>query len=196
MIIFQKQLSPVISIAVWQIDEIEDFFWNDLQLLAEDKAKIKNIKLQQVRLQKLACRATLAELLGNHLVEITYSVYGAPLLENYHLSFSHTKNFAAVALATIPVGIDMEELAPRILPLYTRFMSEHEIATSDVINIKNLYYYWCAKEAMYKWYGKKNLDFIEDLKVDKSNKQGIICNKHIVKLTEFLIDNQLIVVSF
>jgi len=193
MTVFQKQLSPAVSIAVWQIDEIEDFFWNSLQLFVEDEAKIKRIKLQQVRLQKLACRAALAKLLENNSVKITYSVYGAPLLENYYLSFSHTKNAAAVALATIPVGIDMEELSPRILHLYPRFMSEHEIATSDVSNMKDLYYYWCAKEAMYKWYGKKNLDFIKDLKVYKNDNMGVVCKKHELQLMSFNIENKLIV---
>jgi len=192
----KKKISQNISVTVWQITETEDFFYDFLKLLPEDEWRIKNCKLQKVRLQKLACRATLAELLGKNEICITYSETGQPLLKDNHISFSHTINSVAVALSKRSVGIDIEELTTRILPLYPRFMSEREIADCDIHNLKDLYYYWCAKEAMYKWYSKKNLDFIEDLHVDKNEKRGIICNKHSVQLVDFYIDNQLVMVSY
>ncbi|MCL1850783.1 MAG: 4'-phosphopantetheinyl transferase superfamily protein [Bacteroidetes bacterium] len=193
MIIFQKQLSPDISIAVWQIAENEEYFWSSLRLLAEDEAKIRAIKLQRVRLQKLACRAALAELLGNPEIGITYSENGQPLLKKHHISFAHTKTTVAVALSNIPTGIDIEELSPRILPLYSRFMSGEEIADCNLNNLQELYYYWCAKEAMYKWFAEKNLDFTEDLKVYKNDNKGIVCNKYELQLTSFNIENKLII---
>jgi len=196
MIVFQKQISQNTSIAVWQIAETEEFFYDSLRLLPEDERRIKKCKNQKVRLQKLACRAALAELLGTNNIEITYSDTGQPQLKDYHISFSHTKTSVAVALANCPVGIDIEDITPRILPLYNRFMSEKEILGCDVNNLKELYYFWCAKEAMYKWYAKGNLDFIKDLYVNKTEKQGIICQTHIVQLVDFFIDNQLVVVCF
>jgi phosphopantetheinyl transferase len=195
-LVLQKQIAPDISVAVWQIAETEEFFYNSLKLFSEDKLCIINVKLQNVRLQKLACRAAIAVLLGNNEIGITYSETGQPQLKEYHISFSHTKNVVAIALAKIPVGIDIEEITPRILPLYTRFMSKREVAACDTNNLQELYYYWCAKEAMYKWYVKGNLDFIEDLQVIKEEKKGIICKKHTVLLFDFWIDNQLAVVCF
>jgi phosphopantetheinyl transferase len=194
MIIFQKQISQNISIAIWQIEETEEFFWNFLHLFPEDELKIKNIKLQQVRLQKLACRVALAQLLGNNGIGITYSSTGQPQLKDHYISFSQTKNTVAVALADIPVGIDIEEVTPRILKLYPRFMSPREIADCDTNNLQDLYYYWCAKEAMYKWFAKKNLDFIEDLEVSKNKKKGVVCNKYELKLIDFLFGNQLVII--
>jgi len=194
MIVLKEQVSQTVSVAVWQITEAEAFFFNSLQLLPEDKAAIGNIKLPQVRLQKLACRAALAKLLNTNKVDITYSETGQPLIKNHHISFSHTKNSVAVALANTPVGIDIEKLSPRILRLYPRFMSEREIADCDINNLQELYYYWCAKEAMYKWFANKNLDFIEDLQVFKNENKGVVCNKHTVQLTHFYIDDKIIVV--
>jgi len=190
----KKQIAEDIFLVVWQIAETEEFFYSFLKLLPEDETRIKNCKLQKVRLQKLACRAALAELLGNNEIEITYSDSGQPQLKEYHTSFSHTKNGVAVVLSKTTVGVDIEELIPRILPLYPRFMSEQEIAVCDINNLKELYYYWCAKEAMYKWYAKGNLDFIADLFVNKNEKKGIIFGKHTVQLESFYIDNQIIVV--
>ena len=195
-LILKTQIQKDISVAVWQIAETEAFFYDFLKLLPEDEWRIKNCKLQKVRLQKLACRAALAELLGDNEIGITYTDSGQPKLKDYYISFSHTKTSVAVALSKTPVGIDIEELTPRILPLYPRFMSEREIATCDVHHLKDLYYYWCAKEAMYKWYAKGNLDFIADLFVDKNEKKGIICEKHEVQLVDFYIDNQIIVICF
>ena len=195
-LILSKKIRQNVSIAVWQIAETEEFFYHSLLLLPEDEMKIRNIKLQKVRLQKLACRAALAHLLGDNKVEIIYSETGQPLLKNHYISFSHTTTSSAVALSTIPVGIDMEELTPRILKLYPRFMSEKEILNSNVNDLKNLYYFWCAKEAMYKWYGLKDLDFIEDLDVLKNEKKGSIKNKHTLQLKDFCIDNKYIVVSY
>jgi phosphopantetheinyl transferase len=194
--ILKKQISQNVTIAIWQITENEEYFFNSLQLFPEDESQIKNIKLQKVRLQKLACRAVLAELLGNHEIGITYTETGQPQLKDHHISFSHNENTAAVALAKTPVGIDIEELTPRILPLYPRFMSQQEIANCDTNNLKELYYFWCAKEAMYKWFAEKNLDFIEDLQVDRNGNKGVICKKHILQLFSIGIDNLLVVVCY
>ena len=196
MIILKEQISRNISVAVWQIAETEEYFLNSLKLFSEDKASISSIKLPQVRLQKLACRAALAELLENTEIGVTYSETGQPQLKGHYISFSHTKDTVAVALATMPVGIDIEALTPRILPLYPRFMSQKEIACCDARNLKELYYFWCAKEAMYKWFAKKNLDFIEDLQVIKNENKGIVCKKHAVQLIDFSMEDMLVVVCY
>jgi 4'-phosphopantetheinyl transferase EntD len=73
-------------------------------------------------------------------------------------------------------------------------MSKQEIESCDLNSLKDLYYFWCAKEAMYKWYTKKNLDFIEDLQVDMKNRQGVICKEHTLQLMDFFIEDQFIVV--
>jgi len=193
-LIFKKQISQNVSIAVWKITETEGYFFNSLHLLPEDEAQIKKIKLQKVRLQKLACRATLAELFGSNEIGITYAKTGQPQLKDHYISFSHTRDTVAVALAKSPVGIDIEELSPRILPLYSRFMSKKEIAGCDSNNLKELYYFWCAKEAMYKWFAMGDIDFIEDLQVIKNENKGIVRKKHTLQLTDFNINNLLIVV--
>jgi len=192
----KTQTSQSVSIAAWHIEETEEFFLNSLQLFPDDKENIRKIKLPQVRLQKLACRATLSNLLGSNEVGITYTETGQPHLNNFYISFSHTENTVAAALASIPIGIDIEELNPRILRLYPRFMSKNEIADSNFLNFKELYYYWCSKEAMYKWFAEKNLDFIEDLLVFKNENKGVVCKKHTVQLKDYYFENHIIVVCF
>jgi len=187
-----KPISNTVSIAVWQITETEEFFYSSLRLSCEDTERIRHCKMQKVRLQKLACRAALAELLGTKEINITYLKTGQPQIENHSISFSHTEKTVAVACAKIPVGIDIEEMKPRILSLYPRFMSEKEIEMCNINNLSELYYIWCAKEAMYKWFAKKNVDFISDLFVN--NNKGVICNHLSVNLTPMVIDPFMMVV--
>ncbi|MCL2246397.1 MAG: 4'-phosphopantetheinyl transferase superfamily protein [Lentimicrobiaceae bacterium] len=196
MIILKEQISQSVSIVVWQIEETEEFFFNSLILSSEDQENISKINLQQLRLQKLACRAALADLLGSRQIEITYSETGQPQLKGHSISFSHTKNCVAVALANAPVGIDIEELSPRISKLYPRFMSEEEMSDCDLNNLQDLYYYWCAKEAMYKWFSKKNLDFIADLRVCKKEDKGEVCKMYNLQLKSFNIEHHIISVCY
>jgi 4'-phosphopantetheinyl transferase EntD len=62
--------------------------------------------------------------------------------------------------------------------------------------LKELYYFWCAKEAMYKWFARKNLDFIEDLQVVKNEKKGIVCKKHVLQLADIYVNEQLVMVCY
>jgi phosphopantetheinyl transferase len=196
MIILKEKISRNITVAIWQIAESEEFFFNRLELLPDDESKIRNISLQQLRLQKLACRMALAELLGTSKIEISYAKTGQPQIDGYCISFSHTKNSVAVALANIPVGIDIEELSPRITNLYPRFMSSEEIAECDLHNLQDLYFYWCAKESMYKWFAHKNIDFTEDLRVYKNENRGVVCKTHTLQISSFFIENGMVVVCY
>ncbi len=46
-------------------------------------------------------------------------------------------------------------------------MSDHELENIKPENhIEQLFVYWCAKEALYKYYGKKELIFKEQLLID------------------------------
>ena len=62
-------------------------------------------------------------------------------------------------------GIDMEEITERIQRIQGKFMRPDEEAfLAD--DLKGLYMLWCAKEAMYKYYGFKALDFKQHIKLD------------------------------
>ncbi len=92
----------------------------------------------------------------------------------YFLSFSHTGNLCAVALDTTkPVGIDVELPSARMLRVGPRVLTEEEMSHTghDCVNICR---YWCAKEALYKRYGKKSLIFREDIRVAPGEKPGLL----------------------
>ena len=173
-VILKKQINASVSVCLWQILEAEAFFIENYTLDPKDLASIQTIKLESRRLEKWACRAALAELTGQNSVEITYSHHGQPLITFGSISFSHTKDLALVVLSNQPVGADIEKITPRILKLKHKFMNQKEIQEFDVENPRDVTLIWCAKEAIFKWYEKGELDFSEDMMISNNPLKALL----------------------
>lgn len=167
-VILKKQINASVSFCLWQILETEAFFIENYTLYPEDLSSIQNIKLESRRLEKWACRAALSELIGHKSVEIAYSNHGQPLSEYGSISFSHTKDLALVVLSDHPVGADIEKIAPRILKLKHKFLNQKEMQEFNIEDPHDITLIWCAKEAIFKWYAKGELDFSEDMIISKN----------------------------
>lgn len=83
---------------------------------------------------------------------------GKPVLKNSeaHLSISHTQQFAAVMFSrNKAVGIDLENINPKVERIAHKFLREDEInAIDEEEKIGKLILYWSAKEALYKLHAK------------------------------------------
>ncbi len=183
-----QNFNSSVSCCLWQISEPEEFFWPRLQLLPDDAASIRALKTPFRRLERLACRAALSQLMP-YPTSVTYSDNGAPKLPDAFLSFSHCKNFAAAALSTnAPVGIDVEPISDRILQLHSRFVNEAEKKFFDVCNPHHLHLVWSAKEAMFKCVHNAPVDFLNRMSVRFTSSPGklsgtVYCPDHIVQTT-------------
>ena len=59
-----------------------------------------------------------------------------------------------------PVGIDIEIVKSKIERVARKFLQDEELNFIDPDNrIEHLYICWCAKEAIYKLQGKRNVSF-------------------------------------
>jgi phosphopantetheinyl transferase len=64
------------------------------------------------------------------------------------------------------VGLDMEIIKHKIKLIRHKFLSDVELAQKQIgDNIHGLYVCWCAKEAIYKWHGRKELEFKRDIHI-------------------------------
>jgi phosphopantetheinyl transferase len=123
------------------------------------------------RVEWLACRVAirqLAEAEGIVYTGLQKDEFGKPHLIDSpcHISLSHTQGWAAVVLhKTKPVGIDIEPIREQFKRVVPRVLSEDEL-TDAAGNPARLAVYWCAKEALYKLYGKRKLTFREHLHVE------------------------------
>ncbi len=154
-------------LALWHITEgFED-------LVALQNCPIDPILLdvnELLKKQRL-CARILINLLGPETCnEIAYDVFNKPFLlhSTFKISISHSQDLVAVIIsATKETGIDIERIKPTIERISSKFMSERELAVVETPNrMEHLTIYWCAKEALYKYYGKKGLIFRDNLFVE------------------------------
>ncbi len=115
----------------------------------------------------LAIRLLLQQVLETDKFNIIYDNYGKPHLQNppYYLSIAHSKTIAAALLhPTQNNGLDIEQIHPRILKIQQKFLSTTELThfQEDVLKLTAA---WSIKEAVYKWYGKKGLDFKKHMQI-------------------------------
>ena len=141
------------NLCLWKITEdIADF---NLPISPEES---DNLSRNQ---QWLAGRAAL-DALDVDIEALQKDTYGKPMIVggSAQVSLSHCKSYAAAIKSQNPVGIDIEEITPRIERIAPRFVHEHEWKfVSNRDRLVYLYVLWSAKEALYKLYGKKSVDF-------------------------------------
>jgi phosphopantetheine--protein transferase-like protein len=108
---------------------------------------------------------------------------GKPYLQGvpFHFSFSHCKGYAAVAVSdTDPIGIDIEMIHPRILKVAHKFLNEAEkaklVGLDEADQLKQMAFFWAAKEAMYKQHEQLGIDFAKDFNVLNlaANDRGVV----------------------
>ncbi|MBL7777945.1 MAG: 4'-phosphopantetheinyl transferase superfamily protein [Chitinophagales bacterium] len=149
------------TIGIWQIAEDITFFSPHFSNPA--------IHHEKKRLQWYATRH-LANLIMKKEVEIMNDENGKPYLteSNVQISISHTTQYAAVMIsATHRVGIDLEEIHPKVQRVAHKFLREDEINAIQAHELtEKLIVYWSAKEALYKLHGRKQLTFKEQLLID------------------------------
>lgn len=162
-------------IGVWQITETEEELRELASVPSDEMEEISFITNESMRKQRLAVRALLCELFGEK-VYLSHHDNGKPYLENMvtNISITHTTNYVAVILNdNEDVGIDMESLARDFSVVERKALSEDEIDDlDDDKRNEQLAIYWCAKEAIFKRVSTYNVDFAEQIEVERFRPRG------------------------
>ena len=180
-IFFQQDIDRHTKLAVWKIEEGEDFFLTSV-------VPQRNVSHPHKKLQHLAGRYLLKYLFADFpLFLILIADTRKPYLENeaYHFSISHCGDFAAAIVSkTKRVGVDIEILSQKVERIQHKFLSKEELALLNgqltVANgletnkdtITQLTLSWSCKEAVFKWYGLGEIDFKEHIIVTDRTQAG------------------------
>ena len=163
------------TIAVWQITETEEQLKEMSSTPTDEMEEISFIKSESLRKQRLAVRALLNELFDEK-VYLSHHDNGKPYLENQvtNISITHTEKYVAVILNdTEDVGIDIESLDRDFSAVEKKALSEEEIEDlDDDRRNEQLAMYWCAKEAVFKRLSHYNVDFAEQIEVERFRMRG------------------------
>lgn len=158
-------------VCIWHVNEGFDELLHKLNPNEADLALVKSFKHNKKQLEWLAGRLTLKHLctaLGLAYNGIKKDEHGKPTLRNHahEISLSHSFPYvAAIIDKKLPVGIDLEQPREKIIRIAHKFLSDQELGYFEN-NITKLNMAWCAKEALYKIYGKRGLIFNEHLVLD------------------------------
>lgn len=171
-VILHEDYQPPGEWGLWHITETEVWLRENVALSAAETAAIERIKGEGRRKEFLAARILLHYMSGrSERGELYKDESGKPHLRDslFHISISHTVNYAAAIAHPNPCGIDVQRIVPRIKKMAHKFIGAGEqLQILPEFEILQLHLIWSAKEAMYKAFGRRQLDFKDHLFVDIS----------------------------
>ena len=171
----KKELDNEAVIGVWQITETEEELKELSSTPSDEMEEISFIRSESLRKQRLAVRALLNTLFDDK-VYLSHHDNGKPYLENnpVNISITHTEKYVAVILHEEEnVGIDIESLDRDFSVVEKKALSEDEIDDlEDEKRNEQLAIYWCAKEAVFKLLSRYNVDFAEQIEIERFRPRG------------------------
>ena len=180
-IAYRKRVDDDTEFAIWKIEERADELYSKLQLNDEEKAYYERLGKGKRNLHWLGTRVLLRTMLHtDEYIDCKVNPHGKPYLVNlpYHISLSHSFDYAAVMISKKrPVGIDIEQVKEKVERIAHKFMRDEELAFIDEGHkIAQLYVCWCAKEAVYKCFGQKEVSFADNIFLEpfKFAERGIV----------------------
>jgi len=169
---------------VWKIEEelsdLKDLVHYDTSLTeildtAKSNKKILETLCSRILLQKLAVDFNIK------YQGIFKDDHGKPFLisNSEFVSISHSYPYVGCSINRLnPTGIDVEHYDDKIKRIEHKFLGEQETFDANH-NVKKLITLWAAKEALYKFYGRRSLIFKEDLEISpfEMRESGMITGK-------------------
>ena len=168
---YRKQIDSDTSFAIWKIEESAEELYSQLQLKEHENSFLETLNSGKRNLHWLSTRVLLRSMLNtNKYIDCRIDEHGKPYLKNmpHQISLSHSFDYAAVIVSeTKAVGIDIELIKNKIERIAFKFMNKGELNFIDQHHaIEHMYVCWCAKEAIYKLQGKRNISFLDHISLN------------------------------
>ena len=166
-LVHSEKIEANSTLLLWRLTESETELRNNLGSI-DNLIDLDAITHPQKKREWLASRLlikTLAEQFGIFYEGTHKDEHGKAFLvnNNSHISITHTFDYVAVVInSDSAVGIDMEKVDEKLRRTAKKYLSDPEFTHADD-NLSSLCTYWCAKEALYKLYGKKKISFKDSI---------------------------------
>ena len=168
-ITIQENVFEGAQLGVWEICEEPAYFLDRVTLTPLEQDVVNGLSAVRLR-EWLASRYLLKVLLNApEPLETDSLPTGKPFLvgRSEEISLSHSGDYVAVMVGQGNVGVDIQKCKEKISKLEHKFARPEESAGIDRSReVLHLHLLWGAKEALYKIYARKSLDFIANLHVD------------------------------
>ncbi|MCS7003846.1 MAG: 4'-phosphopantetheinyl transferase superfamily protein [Cytophagales bacterium] len=163
---------PISDVHIWAVRPILSEDIHQLtELSSVDRDFFQFIHHPIKQLETIASRLTVKALCsycGIKYQGVRKNQFNKPELVGlpYSVSIAHTEGWAAASIhLTQSTGIDIEYPSSKIERVINKFLhpSEQKMITTSNLNL--LCKFWTAKEALYKLYARKRLDFKEMIRI-------------------------------
>jgi phosphopantetheinyl transferase len=161
----QNQPDENTHLVLWRINEPGEVLMGMLNNLLHDH----KTKTPRDNKHWLASRLCLLHLFPGKQLELNKDENNKPSLKvdgkPYHISITHSFDMAAILVSEQQVvALDLELIDQRIERVMYKFCNEAELAyLQPAQQLEQLTVIWSAKETLYKYYGRKELDFRKNL---------------------------------
>jgi len=157
-------------LTIWKIEEAESELLPLLSLDTNELRELESIRAPQSRLRWMASRLALKSVFDEWKpIDIQKDIHGKPFfgMLDGHFSLSHSGEFATCLYhPEKQVGLDIEFIKSKVMNISRKFMKDEELSCIPEENkIESLYVCWCAKEAIYKWQGKRGLSMRDKITI-------------------------------
>ena len=191
-LVHSEKIEETSTLLLWKltetVEELREKLGGDYN--AEEFSKITHPQKIREWLASRLLIKTLSEQFGIIYKGTHKDEHGKAFLINNesHISITHTFEYVAVVMNPYDaVGIDMEKMDAKLQRTSKKYLSvtEHAHAANE---LAPLCMYWCAKEAIYKQYGRKKVSFRDSIFIDPFDTESLL-------LAGTLIDNGFVVNS-
>ncbi|HFC01248.1 MAG TPA: 4'-phosphopantetheinyl transferase superfamily protein [Phaeodactylibacter sp.] len=169
-ILFHQHIAQNGELGLWEITEPPSYFLHRLRPKGEEATQLKQLKGKSRRLEWMAVRWLLHKMSGRRKRSVCLKdEFGKPHLVDsaYEISFSHSKQLVAVVAAPVLCGVDIQNITPSVERIAPKFMRPEEMKSlKSKTKMEHLHVYWGAKEALYKAYGRKELEFKKHILIE------------------------------
>jgi len=175
---------------VWRSDETCDDLLRQAALDDGELAAYSSISSESRRREFLTGIVMVSSVLG---LRLSHHADGAPFLtgDSRYISLSHTADVVVMAVDRKPVGVDVEASSRDVSRVAGRmFTAEERVVADDIV-------LWCVKEAAYKAYGHRGMDFRRDIRVGRS-RDGMVevaVDGYLTDVRHFLLDGFMVAVT-
>ncbi len=135
-------------------------------------------------LEKKGTIYVLKKMLSDETLVLEYLPTKKPILKGRteHVSISHSHDKLAVIInKNESTGVDIELIRDKVLKIQHKFLNQSEVQLANN-SIDTLITIWAAKEALYKVYGLKEVEFKSNLRVKIIDERELFCE---IELSNF-----------
>ncbi len=154
MLISVDEISELTFLGLWKFDD-SDFVESNCPMPLRSQIK----HLSDSRRHELEAVYGLVNCIsGEKNIVIGHNDDGKPLLDDWYISISHTRGYAAVIMShSKEVAVDIEYISDRVNRIAGKFIREDEIFCDTTARLLA----WCVKETVYKYFSEQHLGLLE-----------------------------------